>query len=146
MSYDVKFFGVDGMDGILSLEGFDTSLAEGVMLLTPFSADATDDATVSFVTKYQEKFSDIPSQFAADGYDCPYAIYSALKYYAEANGGLDVTGMGYDEICEILISVFTDPSFSVDGITGEGMTWTSEGEVNKAPKAVIIKDGVYVGL
>lgn len=146
MDYDVKFFGVDGMDGILSLEGFDTSLAEGVMLLTPFSADATDDATVSFVTKYQEKFSDIPSQFAADGYDCPYAIYSALKYYAEANGGLDVTGMGYDEICEILISVFSDPSFSVDGITGEGMTWTPEGEVNKAPKAVIIKDGVYVGL
>ncbi|MBQ7685507.1 MAG: ABC transporter substrate-binding protein, partial [Bacteroidaceae bacterium] len=39
MDYAPIFFGVDGLDGILSIEGFDTSLAEGVMLLTPFSAD-----------------------------------------------------------------------------------------------------------
>ena len=146
MNYDVKLFGVDGMDGILSLEGFDTSLAEGVMLLTPFSADATDDATVSFVKKYTEAYSDTPSQFAADGYDCPYAIYEALKFYADKNGGLDVTDMSYADLCEILISVFSDPSFSVDGITGEGMTWTAVGEVNKAPKAVVIENGAYVGL
>lgn len=146
MNYDVKLFGVDGMDGILSLEGFDTSLAEGVMLLTPFSADATDDATTSFVGKYQDKFGEIPSQFAADGYDCPYALYEALKYYAEKNGGYDVTDVSYEELCEVLISVFADPEFAVDGITGAGMTWTAEGEVNKAPKAVVIKDGVYVGL
>ena len=54
MDYAPKFFGVDGMDGILTLEGFDTSLAEGVMLLTPFNADATDEKTQSFVTKYKE--------------------------------------------------------------------------------------------
>lgn len=146
MSYDVTFFGVDGMDGILSLEGFDTSLAEGVMLLTPFSADATDNLTVSFVGKYQSANGEIPSQFAADGYDCAYAIYAALSYYADKNGGYNVDGVSYQDLCEILISVFSDPSFSVDGITGEGMTWTAAGEVNKAPKAVVIKNGVYVGL
>jgi len=146
MGYDVKLFGVDGMDGILSLEGFDTSLAEGVMLLTPFSADATDDLTVSFVSKFEAEFSETPSQFAADGYDTVYAIKAALEYYAAKNGGYDVTGVSYSELCDILISVFSDPEFSVDGVTGEGMTWTVEGEVNKAPKAVVIKDGVYVGL
>lgn len=146
MGYAPTLFGVDGMDGILSLEGFDTSLAEGVMLLTPFSADAQDEKTVSFVSKYESKYTDTPSQFAADGYDCVYAVYEALKYYAEKNGGLDVTGMGYEELCDILISVLTDSNFSVDGITGNGMTWTVNGEVNKAPKAVVIKDGVYVGL
>ncbi|MCD7835648.1 MAG: ABC transporter substrate-binding protein [Lachnospiraceae bacterium] len=146
MGYDVELFGVDGMDGILSLEGFDTSLAEGVMLLTPFSADATDDLTVSFVTKYEEAYSETPSQFAADGYDCPYAIYAALTYYAENNGGLDVTDMSYSDLCEILISVFADPDFSCDGVTGLGMTWTASGEVNKAPKAVVIENGAYVGL
>lgn len=146
MGYAPTLFGVDGMDGILSLEGFDTSLAEGVVLLTPFSADAQDDKTVSFVSKYESKYTDTPSQFAADGYDCVYAVYEALKYYAEKNGGLDVTGMGYEELCDILISVLTDSNFSVDGITGNGMTWTVNGEVNKAPKAVVIKDGVYVGL
>lgn len=146
MNYDAKMFGVDGMDGILSLEGFDTSLAEGVMLLTPFSADATDDATVSFVGKYQAKAGEIPSQFAADGYDCAYAIYAALFYYADKNGGFNVDGVDYTELCEILVSVFSDPDFSVDGITGAGMTWTANGEVNKAPRAVVIEDGAYVGL
>ena len=146
MGYKVPMFGVDGMDGILGLEGFDTKLAEGVMLLTPFSADAKDEKTVNFVNKYQDSFKEVPIQFAADGYDCPYAIYEALKYYADKNGGLDVTDMSNEDICKILISVFADPSFKVDGITGEGMTWTANGEVNKAPKAVVIKDGAYVGL
>jgi branched-chain amino acid transport system substrate-binding protein len=146
MGYAPKMFGVDGMDGILTLEGFDTSLAEGVILLTPFSADAADEKTQSFVAKYNENYNETPSQFAADGYDCPYAIYSALQYYAANNGGLDVTGMSHDELCEILISVFTDPNFSADGITGAGMVWSSNGEVNKAPKAVVIQNGAYVGM
>ena len=146
MGYEPTFFGVDGMDGILTMEGFDASLAEGVILLTPFSADATDDLTKNFVATYNANYGETPNQFAADGYDCPYAIYRALQYYAKKNGGLDVTGMGADELCEILISVFTDPAFSSDGVTGSGMVWTANGEVNKAPKAMVIENGVYVGL
>ena len=72
--YSPKYFGVDGMDGILSVKGFDAALAEGVMLLTPFNADAEDERTKSFVSKYQEKYGDVPNQFAADAYDCVYAI------------------------------------------------------------------------
>ena len=144
--YSPKFFGVDGMDGILTIEGFDTSLAEGVMLLTPFSADATDDLTKNFVEKFTEKYGEVPSQFAADGYDCAYAIKAALEFYAAKNGGLDVTGMSAEELCEILISVFTDAEFSADGVTGLGMVWDANGQVNKEPKAVVIKDGVYVGM
>lgn len=66
MGYAPKFFGVDGMDGILTMEGFDPKLAEGVMLLTPFNADATDEKTASFVKKYKEQFGETPNQFAAD--------------------------------------------------------------------------------
>ena len=33
---------------------------------------------------------------------------------------------------------------TVDGITGDGMTWSATGEVNKAPKAVVIKNSTYV--
>ena len=36
------------------------------MLLTPFNADATDEKTVNFVTKYKEKYGETPNQFAAD--------------------------------------------------------------------------------
>ena len=146
IGYAPKFFGVDGMDGILTIEGFDTSLAEGVMLLTPFSADATDDRTVSFVKAYNDKYGEVPSQFAADGYDCAYAIKAALEFYAAKNGGLDVTDLSAEQLCEILISVFTDPEFSADGVTGLGMVWDANGQVNKEPKAVVIKDGVYVGM
>lgn len=146
IGYEPKFFGVDGMDGILTIEGFDTSLAEGVMLLTPFSADATDDLTKNFVEKFTEKYGEVPSQFAADGYDCAYAIKAALEFYAAKNGGLDVTDLSAEQLCEILISVFTDPEFSADGVTGLGMVWDVNGQVNKEPKAVVIKDGVYVGM
>ena len=146
MGYEPTFFGVDGMDGILTMEGFDASLAEGVILLTPFSADATDDLTKNFVATYNANYGETPNQFAADGYDCPYAIYNALQFYADKNGGLNVSDMGAEELCTILISVFTDPAFSSNGVTGDGMVWTANGEVNKAPKAMVIENGVYVGL
>ena len=38
------------------------------------------------------------------------------------------------------------PEISVDGLTGVGMTWKATGEVSKAPKAVVIKDGAYVAM
>ena len=139
MGYKPTFFGVDGMDGILTLEGFDTSLAEGVYLLTPFSADAEDELTVNFVNAYKEKCGgEIPNQFAADAYDCIYAIAQAC----EAAG---VTAdMSSDEICTKLVEQFTSMTFS--GLTGEGMTWNENGEVTKSPKAVVIQNGVYVGV
>ena len=136
MGYAPTFFGVDGMDGILTLENFDTSLAEGVYLLTPFSADADDARTQAFVAEYQKRYGEVPNQFAADGYDAVYIVKAAL----EAAGC--TPDMSAAEICEALIKVM--PTLTVDGITGEGMTWAATGEVSKAPMAVVIKDGVYV--
>lgn len=138
MGYDVTFFGCDGLDGILGVENFDTSLTEGVMLLTPFAADATDDLTVNFVTTYNEKFGETPNQFAADGYDAIYTIKAA----AEKAG---VTAdMSNEEICAALKAAMTE--ITVDGLTGEGITWDASGEPTKAPKAVVIKDGVYTAM
>ena len=138
MDYAPKYFGVDGMDGILTMEGFDATLAEGVMLLTPFNADATDEKTVNFVTKYQEKFGEIPNQFAADAYDCVYAYKQALEA-AGASADMDASAL-----CDLMISQFTSMSF--DGITGEGMTWGADGAVTKSPKGMVIENGGYVGM
>lgn len=135
MGYAPIFFGCDGLDGILTVDNFDLSLAEGVMLLTPFAADAADDATKSFVSAYQAACGEIPNQFAADAYDAVYIIKAA----AEAKG---VTpDMSISDICEALKSAMTE--LSVDGLTGDGMTWEATGEVNKAPKAMVIKNGAY---
>ena len=138
IGYAPKYFGVDGMDGILSLEGFDTALAEGVILLTPFNADSADEKTASFVAKYQEKFGEIPNQFAADGYDCVYAYYQALT-----NAGCTYD-MSAEEICDAMIEQFTTMTFS--GLTDEGMTWSTDGTASKTPKGMVISNGAYVGL
>ena len=135
MDYAPIFFGVDGMDGILSIEGFDQSLAEGVMLLTPFAADATDEMTVNFVTAYNAEFGVTPSQFAADNYDAVYALYNASK-----NAGIDASTSAEDA-CEKLIEQFKSLEFT--GLTGT-MSWNEDGSVTKTPKAVVIKGGVYV--
>ena len=136
MGYAPTFFGVDGMDGILTMEGFDTSLAEGVMLLTPFSADAQDERTQNFVKSYQEEFGDTPNQFAADAYDAVYILKAALEA-AECTPDMSST-----DICEAVVAVM--PTLSVDGLTGAGMTWDASGAVSKEPMAVVIENGTYV--
>ena len=130
------FFGVDGMDGILSIEGFDTALAEGVMLLTPFSADAQDEKTQKFVATYQELYNEVPNQFAADSYDGVYALVAAAEK-------ADVQeGEAAEDICDRIIAAIQE--IEIAGVTGT-MTWSANGEVSKTPTAVIIENGAYVG-
>ena len=138
MGYEPTFFGCDGMDGILDLEGFDKSLAEGLMLMTPFNAWGEDERTKTFVSEYEAAYGGIPNQFAADGYDCMYAIYEACTA-----AGI-TAGMSPQDVCEALIAQFTSADFSVDGLTGTGMTWSANGEVSKAPVVVKVEGGVYV--
>ena len=138
MGFQTTFFGVDGMDGILTLEGFDTSLAEGLMLMTPFNADSTEEKTASFVKKYQEQFGETPNQFAADAYDCVYAYKAALE-----NAGA-APDMSAEDLCDKMVEQFTSMTF--DGLTGTGATWSAEGAVTKDPTVVVIKDGKYVNV
>lgn len=133
--YEPVFFGCDGLDGLLTVENFDTTLAEGVMLLTPFAADAQDDLTKNFVTTFKEKYGDTPNQFAADAYDAVYAIKAA----AEKSG--ITPDMDASAICDAFKTAMTE--ISVDGLTGLNMKWSADGEPDKAPKAVKIVDGVY---
>ena len=107
-------------------------------LLTPFNADSDDETTKAFVAKYQEKFGEIPNQFAADAYDVVYA-------YAQACEAAGITAdMSAEEICDKMIEQFTTMTF--DGLTGEGMTWAADGTVTKSPKGMIIENGAYVGI
>ncbi len=133
-----KFFGCDGVDGLLSVEGFDTSLAEGVMLLTPFVADEDKELTKNFVAKYDELYGGIPNQFAADAYDGVYALKAALE---AANVTPD---MSVEDICEALKVSMTE--ITIDGLTGEGITWDASGEPSKAPKAMVIENGAYTAM
>lgn len=135
MGYEPTWFGVDGMDGILSVEGFDTSLAEGLILLTPFSATAEDELTQNFVTKYQDEYGEVPNQFGADAYDGVYILKAALEQ-AEATPDMDVS-----ELCDALKAAMQEITFT--GITGSDITWGADGEPVKDPIVVQIVDGAY---
>ena len=138
LDMSIPFFGCDGMDGILNVENFDTKLAEGLMLLTPFAADATDEKTQNFVKAYEEAYGDTPNQFAADAYDAVYAIKAAAEK-ADVKADMEVSDM-----CDALKTAMTE--ITLDGITGEGITWTEDGEPSKAPKAVKIENGAYTAM
>lgn len=135
MGLEVTFFGCDGLDGILEKIGSDNlSATEGVMLLTPFAADASDEKTQSFVSAYKEAYGSTPDQFAADGYDAIYVIAAALKESG-------VTDINAKDLNEKLIDAMT--KITVDGVTGS-MTWNADGEPSKSATAVMIVNGAYV--
>ncbi len=136
MEFSPIFFGCDGMDGILTVENFDTSLAEGLMLMTPFSPDAPDEKTQTYVNAYKEKFGEVPNQFGADSYDTLYAIKAAAE---AANVTPD---MSTSEICDALKTAIT--GVTIDGLTGSNITWGADGEPSKEPNVYVVKDGVYV--
>lgn len=137
--YSPVFFGADGMDGMLDMKNFDTSLAEGLLLMTPFNGSASDSRTVTFVESYQKlSGGTAPNQFAADGYDCVYAIYEACQ---QIEG---LAEMDHAQLCDALIEIFTGGTFHVDGLTGSGMSWLTSGEVSKTPMVVKVQNGVYV--
>lgn len=135
MGFEPKWFGCDGMDGLLALDGFDPALAEDLMFLTPFTADAKDEQTQKFVGDFKEKFDGVPNQFAADAYDCVYVIKAAAE---KAN---ITPEMSTEEISDAMKAAMTE--IKVDGLTGKSITWNPEGEPTKQPTVVIVKSGVY---
>ena len=76
-----------------------------------------------------------PNQFAADSYDAVYAIKAAAE-----KAGI-TADMDASAICDAMKTAMTE--ISIDGLTGEAMTWDAAGETGKAPKAVKIVNGVY---
>ena len=137
MGYQTTFFGCDGLDGILAIEGFNTSLAEGVILLTPFVAgDTKSQANVNFTNKFKEKYKDTPNQFAADAYDAIYILAECMK-----NGNV-TADMSVSDVCEILKAEIVKVTY--DGLTGDGITFAADGSVNKSPNAMKIQNGDYI--
>ena len=125
---DVYFFGADGLDGILGKVEQDPTIANNVLMLTPFAADSSDENVQAFVSAYKAAYNnETPDQFAADGYDAVYAVKAAV----EKTGG-DVSGAA-------LAQAMTQ--ITVEGVTGT-MTWTADGNTQKAASAILYRDGV----
>lgn len=126
---ELPYYGCDGWDGVINqLEG-DTTNIEGAIYLTPFVANSEDEIVKNFVANYREAFGAEPDQFAADAYDAIYTIKAAI----EQAGSMDN---------DAIIAAMTE--ITVSGVTGE-MTFSEDGEPNKAARVAVIQDGQYVG-
>jgi len=126
LGMSLPFLGGDGWDGVIA-QSVDPTALEGAVFLTPFLSTDTNPNVQSFVQKYEDAYKVTPDQFAADGYDSIYVIATALEK------------AGTTESAD-LISAMTQ--IKVDGLTGS-MTFTPEGEPNKAANFVEIKGGQY---
>lgn len=135
MNYSPIFFGCDGMDGILAVEGFDANLANDLIFLSPFTPTSDDEAIQKFVTDFQDTYGNTPNQFAADAYDGIYAIKAAIE---KAGATAD---MSASDLCEALKTAMTE--ITIDGVTAKSLTWESSGEPSKEPMVVKIADGDY---
>ena len=127
MGMDLPFIGSDGWDGVLSTVS-DPAVVEGAIFASPFCAAVDDPKVVAFVEAYEEAYSATPDQFAADAYDAVYTIKAAM----EQAGSIE---------SEDLIAAMTE--ITVNGLTGEEITFTADGVPNKEIKYVEIKDGQY---
>lgn len=134
-NFTPKYFGCDGMDGILALDGFDKSLAEDLMFLTPFTPDSKDDKTQTFVKAYKKAFKDTPIQFAADAYDCIYTIKAAAEK-AKLTPDMSISDMS-----DALKKSMTEIELSC--LTAKSIKWSADGEPTKEPTVVVVKNGAY---
>ncbi len=139
----VKYFGCDGLDGLIEQLGEDISIAQDVMLLTPFAADAQDEKTVAFTTAYKNAYNnEVPIQFAADAYDAVYAVKAAMEKADITDASISVS-----DLCDALKTAMTE--ITLEGVTGT-ITWDADGEPTKEAKAMKIvvtenEDGTKTG-
>lgn len=105
------------------------------MFLTPFTPDAEDEATQTFVADFEEAFGDTPIQFAADAYDCIYVIKAAAE-----KADIDPT-MSVTDMCEAMKTAMTE--ITIDGLTGKQISWGEDGEPSKEPTVVVVESGAY---
>ncbi len=130
-------FGGDGLDGILNyLSGDNAKLAEGLIYLTPFVATDKSENVSKFVEAYKKAYNAVPDQFAADAYDAIYVIKAAIEKAGVTDASISVKELG-----EKMTAAMTQ--IEVEGLTGK-MTFTAEGEPNKAAKVAKIVNGEYV--
>lgn len=136
---ETKFFGCDGLDGVIKQLGNDAAYAEGVMLLTAYTSDSKEEKSAAFTKAYSEKYNDSnPNQFAADAYDAVYTIKAALEKADVKDASISAS-----ELCDLLKKAMTE--IEVDGVTGH-MVWEESGEPTKDPKAMQIVNGAYTAL
>ena len=81
--------GVDGTDGVLSLEGADYSVFDGMYFANHYSTDDPSEIVQNFLIGFKDKYNETPNALAALGYDGAKILINALKTVADAGTVID---------------------------------------------------------
>lgn len=133
---DIPVFGGDGLDGLIDVLGDNVAIADGVFVMSPYASTSPEEKSAAFTKAYQEKFPNDPlNQFAADAYDCVYAIKLAME-----KAGVNDASVSASELCDQMKAAMTQ--IELAGVTGN-TKWAANGEPEKAPKVlkIVVKDG-----
>ena len=141
LAKETVYYGCDGFDGIDSADGFDiTTIPQKVTMLSHFNSKATEGAAKTFIDKYVAKYGkDTLNQFGASAYDSVYALVGAMKKAIEGGKEIPVT-ISASDLCEILKEQFNGGYTVEKAVTGDKITWETNGYVNKSAIQYVIKD------
>ncbi len=133
---NIPIFGGDGLDGLIGALKENVSVAENVYVMSPYASTSPEEKSVKFTTAFQTKYPNVEvNQFAADGYDCVYAIKAAME-----KAGINDANISASELCDRLKKAMLE--IELEGITGN-TKWTANGESEKAPKVlqIVVENG-----
>ena len=127
---DAVYYGCDGFDGLASVLDL-TTIPQSVTMLSHFNSKAESGPAKEFVDKYVATYGeDTLNQFGASAYDCVYALYGAMKKAMDEGTKIPVT-ISASDLCEILKAQFNGGYTLENAVTGESISWESNGYVNK---------------
>ncbi len=133
---DIPVFGGDGLDGLIGVLKDKVDVADGVYVMSPYASTSPEAKSAAFTKAYQDKFPNVEvNQFAADGYDCIYAVKKALENADVKDASISAKDLG-DKLKAAMLEI------EFDGVTGK-TKWASDGEPQKAPKVlqIVVADG-----
>ena len=130
LAADAVYYGCDGFDGLASALDL-TTIPQSVTMLSHFNSKAESGPAKEFVDKYVAAYGeDTLNQFGASAYDCVYALYGAMKKAMDEGTKIPVT-ISASDLCEILKAQFEGGYTMENAVTGESISWESNGYVNK---------------
>ena len=130
LAADAVYYGCDGFDGLASILDLST-IPQSVTMLSHFDSKAESGPAKEFVDKYVAAYGeDTLNQFGASAYDCVYALYGAMKKAMDEGTKIPVT-ISASDMCEILKEQFNGGYTLENAVTGESISWETNGYVNK---------------
>ena len=130
LAADAVYYGCDGFDGLASILDLST-IPQSVTMLSHFDSKAESGPAKEFVDKYVAAYGeDTLNQFGASAYDCVYALYGAMKKAVDEGTKIPVT-ISASDMCEILKEQFNGGYTLENAVTGESISWETNGYVNK---------------